>query len=63
MPLEDEIHARLRELTREVRKVREGLKKELRSSGRKPAVAANERMRGAAAAPRDRTDAKKTDQS
>ena len=35
MPLEDEIHARLRELTREVRKVREGLREELRSTGRK----------------------------
>jgi hypothetical protein len=50
MPLEDEIHARLRELTREVRKVREGLKQQLRSSRRHSGPAtADERLRGAEA--------------
>jgi len=48
MPLEDDLYARLRELTREVRKVREGLTKELRSGGRRPVATADERMRSAA---------------
>jgi hypothetical protein len=63
MPLEDEIYARLRELTREVRKVREGLKKELRSGGRQHPVSADERLRGAAPSEPIRPKPKTRDQS